>query len=329
MYQEEPILFDETQTGILEFSPLKVLRVSAPDGLHTYREGLDFTIRGQDGMLFLTPETRIPHLRLRGGTGSPYERFVDTSGASLFFSEGHVLHDYQVKVCYTHEGKKHGQSLAPNASPTGTLPNAVQVLQTQKKLSIVLAGDSISCGANASAITGAPPYQAPYYQQVVDILGSTYDAEIHFENFSKGGMTSVFLQEVIPSIVQHEMDVFIIAFGMNDATSRLEPASFRTNLDNAMNEVRQKHPACDVILVASMLPNPSWSLANLEYHYAYLQVMKELAQSNDGVVVVDCQSMSAELYRRKRYSDYTGNNINHPNDWMHTMYAEQVLSVFL
>jgi acyl-CoA thioesterase-1 len=328
MYQEEPILFDENRTAILEYSPIEVLRVSSSDGIKTYREGVDFTVKAQEGLLLLTPNTSIPHLKLSGGAGSSYERFVDVSGTPLFFSEGHVLHDHQEKVCYMHEGKKNGKPLASVPLGAGTLLHAVGLLKNQKELNIVLAGDSISCGANASAITGVSPFQAPYYQQVVEILGAKYGADVHFRNFSKGGMTSDYLTQVLPSILHDEVDVFIIAFGMNDATTKLMPARFRMNLESAIREVRQKNPGCEVILVASMLPNPSWSLANLDYHRACLEELRALARSDDGIVVVDCQTMSAELFRRKRYSDYTGNNINHPNDWMHSLYAEQVLACF-
>lgn len=328
VYQEEPVLFDETRRGFLEYSPLQILSVTSSDGTQRYLEGVDFNVDACNGILSLTEQSRIPCLTLIGGEGPCYERFSDGMGNPLFFAEGHVMHDFQVSVHYSHEHQKYGKNQPEIMHGSFSLQKAQELLTTKRKLRITLIGDSISCGANASAVTGVHPFRLPYYHILVETLQTNYAADIHLRNLSRGGATSSYALQALPTMLSIPADIVIIAFGMNDATHNVAPSQFRDTIHAVIRRIQLQFPFCEIILIASLLPNPVWSCANTNLHKEYLQQLHALSRNENQVVVADCHSLSAELYRRKRYPDYSGNNINHPNDWMHLHYAKQIGGLF-
>jgi hypothetical protein len=46
------------------------------------------------------------------------------------------------------------------------------------------------------------------------------------------------------------------------------------------------------------------------------------------VAVADVTSVWGELMKTKRFSDVSGNNVNHPNDFGHRVYAQVIVQLF-
>ena len=106
----------------------------------------------------------------------------------MFFSEGHVYHDLQVEVSYERaagEWKTRGGFIP--ASMGKQLPHTLGKLKQKQVLTLALLGDSISAGANASAMVGARPNMPPYGQLVADGLHARYGSAVTFKNFAVGG----------------------------------------------------------------------------------------------------------------------------------------------
>ena len=78
---------------------------------------------------------------------------------NLFFGEGHVFHDLQVVVTYTHSDKWEGY--IPEFAGKN-LPASIKKLKNGDLFNLVLFGNSISEGYNASLFTGTPPFMPPY-----------------------------------------------------------------------------------------------------------------------------------------------------------------------
>ena len=78
-----------------------------------------------------------------------------------------------------------------------------------------------------------------------------------------------------------------------------------------------------------MIPNPDvvgWA-GNIPTHEAQLV---DLAKEYSGTAVVPMTALSQSIYSLgKRFVDVNSNNINHPNDFMHRIYAQTVLKVML
>lgn len=60
--------------------------------------------------------------------------------------------------------------------------------------------------------------------------------------------------------------------------------------------------------------------------FEQLEALKKLKQ--EGIAIADFYTMQKTLMNRKRFIDMTGNNLNHPNDFLIRCHA-QVLATML
>ena len=103
-----------------------------------------------------------------------------------------------------------------------------------------------------------------------------------------------------------------------------EPEEHRANLLKIIDIARGVDPECEVILIATTLPNRIlphfWRKQEL-----YLAEAKKIAAENEGIAVAEMTTMHQDLLQRKRFIDMTGNNVNHPNDYLTRVYAQVLL----
>ena len=94
-----------------------------------------------------------------------------------------------------------------------------------------------------------------------------------------------------------------------------------------MKAALKVNPETEFILVSTTLPNPQskWSKHQLE---TFQPALEEIAKEKNGVVVAPMTEIHKYLLSKKRYSDMSGNGINHPNDFLVRIYA-QTLSELL
>ena len=74
-----------------------------------------------------------------------------------------------------------------------------------------------------------------------------------------------------------------------------------------------------------MLPNPESTFTGTQEEFK--AALDELKMP--GIVVVDMTEVHRELLKFKSYQDMTGNNINHPNDFLIRWYAQEILGVLI
>jgi hypothetical protein len=74
-----------------------------------------------------------------------------------------------------------------------------------------------------------------------------------------------------------------------------------------------------------MTGNPDWLGAPQETYSQYRNALLQFA--GPGIAVADLTSMWRDLLKTKRFTDITGNGINHPNDFGHRVYAEAILNL--
>ena len=97
-------------------------------------------------------------------------------------------------------------------------------------------------------------------------------------------------------------------------------------IEKLVAAVRQGAPEAEFILVSPMCGNPQWEKMRDE---AFLDFRSTLgALKGPGIAVADVTSVWLELAKRKPYWDYTGNGLNHPNDFGHRLYAQVILALF-
>lgn len=326
----EPLFFVQAAghsaaTARLLLAPQQTPRLAKATGEIAYEAGRDFTWQPGTRELALTPHSRIPfrtHDELLRAPGSP-----DSIGASidgtkhLLYGEGHFFHDQQVLAAYASAEPWTGPRPATDASG---LARTLARLRAHQPLKIVLLGDSISTGANASGPMGAPPHHAAYQDLVVAGLRERFGSAVMLHNLSVGGMDAPWGVKQLPDALAAMPDLFIIAFGMNDASGRRTPADYAECIRQMSAAMQAARPACDVIAVATMTANPAWKYAAPELYPAYLAELNSLRAP--GFAVADVTSLWTWITTRKNYYDLTGNGVNHPNDFGHRLYADVILA---
>jgi lysophospholipase L1-like esterase len=252
-------------------------------------------------------------------------------GRALLFSEGHFFHDLQVVTEY--ETQERWTGVIPKTAPE-LLPRTAAKLRDHKPLNLVVLGDSISTGANASGVVGAKPYTPGYPGLVARGLEARGASKVALTNLSVGGTTSSWGVTRIPNVVAARSDLVIIAFGMNDSASAVaeavvghsfgtSPKRYGQNTREMTQKVRQALPSCEVILVAPMIGNAEWDFIDQKRFPAFRDELRKLEAP--GVAIADVTSIWAELLRRKSFHDLTGNGLNHPNDFGHAIYSQVIL----
>lgn len=330
--ESEPVLFirqdkgGEARANVL-FPIERLIAVRNSAGDLTYREGLDFIWKPGSTEIILPAGSRITastpdELRRPPNTQKYVIAHRDGKGEILFGSalEYHAL---QSCITYTHAPDAwHGP--APEFQPEA-LARTVAKLKKRERLSIVVVGDSISAGCNASGWAGGAPFQPAYPELLRRHLEKHYGAEVVLTNPSVGGTDTRWVLTQIDQVVAPQPDLVIVAFGMNDAAGRSQ-AEYRANIQAVIAKIRERRPAVEFVLVASMLGNPDWTRLEPKSFPAFRDALATLCEP--GVALADVTSMWTAMLERKRYWDLTGNGVNHPNDFGHRVYA-QVISALL
>ncbi|MDD3766414.1 MAG: GDSL-type esterase/lipase family protein, partial [Eubacteriales bacterium] len=130
-------------------------------------------------------------------------------------------------------------------------------------------------------------------------------------------------------VAQKNPDLVIISFGMNDGAKAVAPQTYIDNLQSIMDTVRSSNPDVEFILVSSSLPNPESASVNAGSQELYLPYLQQLCNDAQGVALADITTPNQKLLEKKRFVDMTGNNINHPNDFMIRWYAQIISAIFL
>ena len=196
------------------------------------------------------------------------------------------------------------------------LPRTHKKLESGQKLTLVAFGDSITAGGEATRP------ELIYWQRWADSLHAKYPrAEIKAINGATGGDTTVNgLARLDDKVIKQKPDLVLIAFGMNDHNIPgfgVPLDAFAANLKTMVDRIRQNTDA-EIVLVSTFSPNPKWHFGSHrmeQYALATEQVAREKSCAYADVF----RNWDAMVVRKKT-EDLLGNNINHPNDFGHSIY---------
>jgi len=298
----------------------KIISLTSADETVEYVLGEDYLF--EDGRLVLTTNSRIPYFTQ--AELYPSEATEKSYGGKdpiplVIFGEGTFFHTHQCSVTYLHSDMWRGDLPQVGAY---RLKRTSSILQNGDPLKLLVYGDSIPAGGNASGCTGIEPYQPAFGELIAEGIREKCGCEVECINTAVGGTATPWaLEEVEERAVRHHPDLAIIAFGMNDGSGNIPPQDFRNNIKGIIDAIRRESPDCEFILFSSILPNAEACLAGIQGEYP--PVLRSL--EDRGVVLADMYSVHAELLSAKRYIDMTGNNVNHPNDYVHRVYAQIAL----
>lgn len=336
MYNESVLMVSndgKLPEASLLYKPTKIISVKNARLDKEYIENVDWFF--EDGKLRLTKKSRAPFLtREQLYPAEPREgwTFPRIGGGYILFQEGHYFHDMQLSITYSHTGDQWTGPVP--VFDKAKLKKTLDILERKETLKIVLNGDSISAGANASGLMSVPPFQPDWGHLFVRKLEEVYGSRIEFVNTSKGGETSDWgIQNVETLVANHHPDLVILNFGTNDGTCRMPIDRYKNNIEGIIKKVRSVNPDAEFILISPLMPNYLAALpSNPEISFygeqeKYLRALYEIKE--DGIVVVDFISIHKELLKHKKYYDMSGNHVNHPNDFLIRWYAQVLCTTLI
>ncbi len=291
-----------------------------------YEEGTDWIWEGQ--RIVLPDSSRIPYFYAQQLVYNDLKEGISQPGAVpgtfVLFSEGELIRAKQLAVTYIPD--RRGSETAKRLPPaTDRLPRATGKLESRKKLNVVFWGNSIETGANSSGFQHVPPFMPNWAELFVRQLRKHFDAPVSYKNLAVGGKTAAWGLQHIHQVVAEQPDLVVIGFGMNDGTFGVPVNEFTKQIQAIMDAVHKAHPSCEFIVVTPMLANPEAIQNKLQA--AYRPAL--LALENEGVAIADMTYWHRWLLTHKSYQDMTGNNINHPNDYLSRWYAQVLAALFI
>lgn len=334
LMENEPLIFirEEGQPAAaarLLFAAGRELRITDARRTTVYESGKDYVWESGSPVVTLTTQSRIPfktHAEMfppalkPGDPTTPPRAFGKTADGEkgVLFSEGHYFHDLQMQASYWHD--EPWKAAQPGADQE-RLSRILAKLVAKQPVKLVALGDSITEGYNASGFTGAAPFQGAYPTLVAEGLQQRFGSAVTLANRAKAGTQATWGLQNIDKVISEKPDLVLLAFGMNHSHA---PEAFAASIRPIIDAIHAACPEADMVLVSSMTGNPA--IFPLDRFTGYRDAL--LAMKAPGVAVADVTTPWLELQTRKGFSSLSGNNVNHPNDFAHRVYAQVVLALF-
>lgn len=311
----------------LLFKAKKILSVTSADKTKQFVEGKDWQYT--NGKFQLSAGSSIPYFKqsdLLYNIDKPgWSMTGKVKGTYVLFSESTFFWENQIAITYIPEKEEKWKGPAPVFAQK-SLSETISRLKGKKNLNIVFFGNSIETGCNSSGFQNISPYMPSWPELIVHNLRSNYEGNIRYSNPSVGGMLAQWGKDNADSLVASASpNLVIIGFGMNDGTFGVHYATYIANIKGIMNAVLAKNPKAEFILIATMLANPDAMQNNIQA--SYKSELEKLAKK--GVVIANITDVHTELLKHKTYQDMTGNNVNHPNDYLVRWYAQYISGLLI
>ncbi|EPR70974.1 SGNH/GDSL hydrolase family protein [Cyclobacterium qasimii] len=270
-----------------------------------YEEGVDYTVDYNTGEIRRTEDSSIPDYAthvLYGLKDFDHRKFPDYSNHSFF-----VWVDYVTK---------NGASFAQPNDQSKYLSNFRKKLEEGTPVTIVSYGNSITAGGEASST------ELRFQYLYGDFLKSKFPkSNLKIEDTSISGYTSSQgIKWWSTYIGKTSPDLVLLGWGMNDHNiGSNSPEQYKQNLIKLVGMIRDKKNA-EVIIYSTFPPNNEWHYGTNSMEL-FADAAKEAALEAN-CAYVDVYSTWMKVLERKDQSSLLGNNINHPNDFGHWLYAQ-------
>ncbi|MBQ3894236.1 MAG: SGNH/GDSL hydrolase family protein [Clostridia bacterium] len=356
--KNETVMFiDKGDTKELLYKIDKVISVTSYNGKKKYVEGEDYEV--VDGKLRVTENSKIPCITSKKYYKGDGTLVVDVDGESksVYWGEGTVMTNYQVNVEYTHSDTWNGYKQKCFAHIYDKL---YAKLEAGEDVTVVFYGDSCTYGAASSFTYGYAPRQYSYALLVTNALADIFGYTVHYEkptlegtgpvprkdyvagergtityiNNSVGGWTtsngvSNFDKYAKPYIEKHGCDLFVVDLGGNDGD--LAPEKTAENDRKIINKALELAPDAGVVIISTLLnrPGSNWAGNDALQEPYLVKLSEELRNSGVPCAVCGITSMTASVLEHIKFEDFSGNNINHPNDFWARLYANTLFETLI
>lgn len=339
----ETVFVRENEYGIVEPLTLlypieEIISVRSYDLRTLYEESVDYTVN-EDGQLEIISNGSIPvlsydkyYLPVYDENGENQMPAADDSGGAYIHSE--ITRDsagmsaWMISVTYRHSEEC---CITKPTAKTEKFKKLIEKLENGEEIDAVFYGDSITYGW---AATGAPmiskaPRCPVYTNLVTRYITQKYGVYICPYNFAVSGKTATWGADLsnLRYVYKDNPDLVILAFGMNDGCGT-SPETYIQKINYMVSTIAKKSPDTCVVVVGTMLPNekvgfnPGTSM--LQYQDDYAEYLVEAEKNWSNAAFADVTTVHQQMLERKVFQDTTSSNTNHPNDYMHRVYAQVI-----
>ena len=342
----ESVLFREDVTKVALLYPAdEIISVISSDHKTEYIKGEDWEL--EDGKIVRLPDSKIPLMTLdifypeKVVRGESFE-CIEGGYNGIYFGEGDAMAKWQVDVTYRHSDKWEGP-LAKDES--AKMQRFYKKLERGEEATIVFYGDSVTVGASSSSFIERDPQIPCFAEFATEIIARKYgytvswdhkphkdnshrvpihgEKVLHYVNTAVGGTTSFWgLDNVQELVNDYKPDLVVLGFGGNDGN--MKPHEFIELTKKIVDKIREPDPDIEIVILAATIPH--WRVRNFyKNQIDFEAVLRELAESSDKMPFVPMTSTHKYLLRKKDFYHMTGNNVNHPNDYLERVYTMVVL----
>ena len=255
----------------------------------------------------------------------PYKLEDAEERYSMYYETSTITRN-QIVVTYKHKQK---WPFEVPASKAQRFSKTLEKLHNKQAFNMVFYGDSITEGCNASGTKyggNIPPYCDDYTVLTTKYLQERFDAPVNNFNVAVGGWSTEGGRDNYENKVSPvKPDLLVLAFGMNNIWSSKE--DFKAVMAEILDKAYAENPNVEIMVISTTLPNPETT--NYGEQETFHIVLDELEKERPYVAHANMTKLHGDLLTIKRFRDMTGNNVNHPNDFMVRAYAQLVLKTLL
>lgn len=278
----------------------------------SFAEEADYQVDYEKGLIRRTENSRIPDWCKNVFYG--VEDFDHTK------VEAYENQSFTVFVSYDY------QTNDPEVMQTHLLetlcPKFWNKLIAGEPVTYVVYGDSISTGAESTL-----PEHTYYARFVAALQQAVPGANITCINKALGGEESRGgVKRLEKAFSGLEPDLISISYGMNDQNKGdetphfVEPEEYEQNIRSIIAALKERTGA-DILLITPCKPNPKWHWTSGDMDI-YAQCMRDVAKEQNLLLADATVLWQQELDNGKAPESLLHNNINHPNDYGHSIYAK-------
>ena len=368
VYEETLMFIDYGDVKSLLYPADDIISITSYDRKITYVEGVDYVLTNGKIKILEGSSMPCITSEVYYGPHNSDRLWVWQNGqkVNVYYAEGEPMVEWQVRVTYKHSKSWNGFA---QESMIDVYESFVNKLIKGEDVTVFFYGDSITRGSNSSFHLNIEPYTYSYPLLFTYALADLFDYTVTHKyaraqgTFGSEGATKPYEKlsdyvagdrgtitfinaargswKVEDGIDNFDLyvkrwvedigcDLFVCAFGMNNSGSSLD--IFTDNTGTLIDKVLELAPDTSVMIVSTMTPNPdapSWCGSQPKYEPYLVELAKQYQEEGVACAVAQVTSVSQAIIKKKDFHDHTGNNINHPNDFLCRLYAQTLLQTLI
>ncbi len=330
----------EEITAKLMFQPEQILCVRDWSLKKEYKEGVDYVYDKEANVLRWIEGSSVPYFTQNWLSGKyedgelmpaftsydayPWSELGYARMGNAIYCIGEPLYSKQMHITYTYSQEDFQGSV--NSYQGDKLPNVMKKLMNGEALKVVFYGDSVPYGCDVSSMYNREPQQPPYPKIFCQALEDIYGSKVGYRNTAVGGTTSQWgVENLEKSVIRHKPDLAVILFGGNDDPIGAAAATAK-NMEKMVQQIQAELPQTDIIIMGTFVGNEAGGFNTPNLKPLLTGYFNDIASRYERVAAVDMYNLHSYLLQNKNYIDFSGNGINHPNDFLIRIHAQQLLS---